>query len=106
MKTSEYTTTLILAYADRYVYPIVILLFLIKKRFLIAGVLSLIWAIYKLIGYKLKWKHIFCSYQNAAHQKMTPGEIDWSMVKKSDVYVIPAVFSVIGIFLIFISLCG
>ena len=35
------------------------------------------------IGYKNKWKHIYCSFQDAYHQKMTPNSIQWHKIKKT-----------------------
>ena len=69
MKNSHYKLTIVLAYADRYLYPILLLVSLIFEKFLISGIACLIYAIYKLVGYICKWNHIFCSYQNAYHKK-------------------------------------
>jgi hypothetical protein len=35
--------------------------------------------------------------QDAYHLPMTPEDVDWGLIKKSDAYVIPAVFGVLGI---------
>ena len=68
------------------------------------GIGSLLFAAYTLIGYLCRWKHIYCSYQNASHQKMTPNRIDWRTVKKSDAYGIPLFFGAMGILLIILTL--
>ena len=54
-------------------------------------------SIWSFVGYKRKWKHIFCSYQNAYHQKMTPDLIRWQQIKKSDAYGIPLLFLFLGL---------
>ena len=54
-------------------------------------------SIWTLVGYKLKWKHIFCSYQNTYHCKMTPGAIDWDWIEKKDAYGVPLIFLVIAL---------
>ena len=58
---------------------------------------SLIYSVWTFVGYKCKWKHIFCSYQDAYHRKMTPGVIDWSSIKKTDAYGIPLIFLVLAL---------
>ena len=52
----------------------------------------LFFSVWTFVGYKRRWKHIFCSYQNAYHRKMTPGRIDWDQIKKSDAYGVPLIF--------------
>ena len=54
-------------------------------------------ALYYLIGYLLRWTHIYCVYQNAYHQKMTPNRVDWSRIEKKDAYGIPLIFFAFGI---------
>ena len=63
----------------------------------------IIFSAWTFVGYKCKWKHIFCSYQNAYHCKMTPESIDWDFIDKKDAYGIPLIFlvlSLVGIALI------
>ena len=90
-----------LAYAHRYVYPICIMVFPLKmggqNAFLLIGVGFVLYAAYSLIGYRLRWKHICCSYQNAYRKEMTPNKINWSKIKKTDAYGVPAIFAVIGV---------
>ena len=45
---------------------------------LIGSVFLLIFSIWSIIGYVFKWNHIFCSYQNAYHKKMTPNTVNWN----------------------------
>ena len=54
-------------------------------------------SIWSLIGYKCKWRHIYCSYQNAYHEKMTPHSIRWHKIRKSDALGVPLIFLVFGI---------
>lgn len=61
------------------------------------GVCFLAYALYTLIGYRLKWRHIFCSNQNAHHRAMTPESVQWNTVKKKDIYGISLVFGLLGL---------
>lgn len=97
MKKTNKRQIIILAYANRYFYPILILVFVLYCNFLLTGIALLVFSTYQFIGYKCKWKHIYCSYQNAYRKKMTPNNINWNKVKKSDAYGIPVIFGVIGI---------
>ncbi len=64
---------------------------------LLIGIEFMIFAGHSFIGYKLRWVHIYCSYQSTYRQKMTPYRVDWSMVKKSDAYGIPILLALMGI---------
>ena len=64
------------------------------------GGATVLFALYLLMGYLLRWTHYFCSIQSAYHIPMTPENVDWSFVKKSDAYGIPAMFAVPGIVMI------
>ena len=71
-----------------------------KQMLLIFSVACLSFSVWSFIGYKKKWKHIYCSFQNAYHQKMTPNSIQWNKIKKSDAYGVPLVFFIIGLALL------
>ena len=60
-----------------------------RVRCLIFFIGSLLYAIWSFVGYKLRWKHIFCSYQIAYRKVMTPNNIRWGWVRKSDAYGVP-----------------
>lgn len=94
------------AYINRYFYPFLILIFLLlgksRSDFVPAGISLLVYAAYELIGYLCRWKHIFCSYQNAYHRKMTPDRIDWDIISKKDAYGVPLFFAVSGIVLLYL----
>ena len=88
-----------LAYLHRYGLLIVVLCAAIfsRLRYLIFGIGFLLYAIWSLVGYKCRWKHIFCSYQNAYRESMTPNNIRWGWVKKSDAYGVPIIFFILGV---------
>ena len=88
-----------LAYLHRYGLLIVVLCAAIfsRLRYLIFGIGFLLYAIWSLVGYKCRWKHIFCSYQNAYRESMTPNNIRWGWVKKSDAYGVPIIFFIFGV---------
>lgn len=98
----------------RYVFPLAICIvpFQITKLFyensrygfsLWFGIMSILYAAYSLIGYLCKWKHIYCAFQNAYHQEMTPDHINWNKIKKSDAYGIHAIFFALGLMFLIVS---
>lgn len=94
-----------LAYCNRYgCFLGALAAMFLPNREMWIGIVSFAWGLYQFVGYKLKWKHIYCSYQDAYHQKMTPNRMKWSMIKKSDAYGIPAFFCIMGIALIIASI--
>ena len=106
MKKSHRRRIIILAYCNRYLFPCLALFVpmalvpLHRSEFLLMltlGIAELAYAAYELIGYLCRWTHIFCSYQNAYHAAMTPEDVNWGWVKRSDAYGIPAIFGGIGI---------
>lgn len=58
---------------------------------------AIAFSIWSLVGYRLKWRHIYCSYQNAYHQKMTPFSVRWHQIKKADAYGVPLIFLLLGV---------
>ena len=68
-----------------------------QVKFLVLGIASSIYAIWSFIGYRCRWKHIFCSYQSLYHKRMTPNKIKWDFIKKSDAYGLPIIFGVLGL---------
>ena len=92
-----------LAYFHRYGWIAAMMLCIAiwpRQMFCIFSVACLSFSVWSFIGYKKKWKHIYCSYQNAYHQKMTPNNIQWHKIKKSDAYGVPLVFFIIGLALL------
>ena len=91
----SYSTTVmyILAYLDRYGYPVLIL---------IAGALA---DFYRgRITMLFRWRHIYLCYQSMCHTKMTPSRIEWDRMTKKDAYGIPATFIIGGIIGILVSI--
>jgi hypothetical protein len=68
-----------------------------KNTFLWMGILIILLEAYTFIGYKLRWKHMFCYYQKIHRKEMTPDNIRWGIVKKSDVYGETITFGVLGV---------
>ena len=92
-----------LAYFHRYGWIAAmtgLVLIMPKLAICIAGICFILFSLWTLFGYKLKWRHIYCSLQNAYHQKMTPHSIRWDRIKKSDVYVSAVLFLILGLMLV------
>lgn len=102
-KTNRDMVIILLAYVHHYLYPtlIIVIACMFGRNVLLMGIGLFLLAAYDLIGYKCGWKHIFCSIQLYHCKKMTPNSIDWSSVKKSDAYGIPAALGIMGIAMIF-----
>ncbi len=105
----------ILAYFWRYGFISFILLFMVGGAFLLKneyGILigmstfMLIMGIYLLMGAIFRFRHIYCMYQNANHQEMTPNKIYWNSMKKSDIFGVPIIFIIIGLAGLVIGLLG
>ena len=94
----------VFAYFHRYGWIVVMLICAgITKSLYIFGTFLIVFSIWTLLGYLLKWKHIFCSFQNAYHKPMTPDKINWNKIKKKDVYGISAIFFFFGIGIIIVK---
>ncbi len=65
---------------------------------------AIAFSIWSFVGYKLKWRHIYCSFQNAYREKMTPHSTRWSQIKKSDAYGVPLIFLIIGLMLLCVGI--
>ncbi|MBQ8791511.1 MAG: hypothetical protein IJZ51_09385 [Ruminiclostridium sp.] len=100
---------ILLALFHRYGWIIAMLLcitFLPVNKFYTAGAFLLIYSIWSFVGYKCRWKHIYCSYQNAYrkqnayHKKMTPDSINWNQIKKRDAYIVPLIFLIFGLMIL------
>lgn len=74
----------------------------LEQMICILSVSCLIFSFWSFVGYKNKWKHIYCSFQDAYRQEMTPNNIQWHKVKKSDAYGVPLIFFVFGLALLFV----
>lgn len=84
------TVMYILAYLDRYGYPVLILIAgaladFYRGRITMLFVLAvgiLLDGIYNLVGYLCRWRHIYLCYQSMCHTKMTPSRIEWDRMTK------------------------
>lgn len=55
------------------------------------------YAVWTLVGYRRRWRHIFCSFQNTRRERMTPYNTGWGRVKKSEIYGIFWGFLILGL---------
>jgi hypothetical protein len=103
-KSADHMDIIVLAYFHRYGFFAVILFFLfLQSRLAVIGIALIVYATYTLFGYLFRWKHIYCSYQNMYHQKMTPNHVNWKDIQKRDVYGVSAIFFVFGVALMIVS---
>lgn len=70
------------------------------------GAGCLFFALYYLVGYLLRWTHMYCVYQNDYHQKMTPDNVNWSEIKKSDAVGVPLIFAGFGVLFVILAVTG
>ncbi len=94
-----YAGIIALAYFHRYgwIAAMFALVLILRETFFVFAVSAIAYAVWTFVGYKCRWRHIFCSYQNAGHRKMTPERIDWDRIEKYDAYGIPIFFFVMGL---------
>ncbi len=75
-KSTEHKIIILLAYFHGYVYPITLIfggiIFCREYAAFVFGVWSIVYGLYTLIGYLLRWKHVYCSLQDGHHKTMTP----------------------------------
>ncbi len=91
----------VIAYIHRYSFLYGFIIALFYPSTYVVGSSLIIYGIWTILGFIFKWTHIFCSYQNAYHKKMTPNNVDWNMVKKIDIYIISSFFIIVGTALFF-----
>lgn len=95
------TAVIVLAYLHRYGLIAVLCVFLAVSQadtdLLYMGIFLLVYSVWTFVGYRWKWEHIYCSYQNAYHEKMTPNSIQWDHIKLSDAYGIPLIAFLVGL---------
>lgn len=105
--TAKEKVIIALAYFHRYGWIVAMMICIVvwlQQSIYIFSVGCTAYSFWSLIGYKNKWKHIYCSYQDAYHQKMTPNSSQWHKIKKRDAYGIPLMFFIIGLALLSIML--
>ena len=94
-----------LAYLHRYGWVAAMLVCIaiwLEQMMYILSAGCIVFSMWSFIGYKCKWKHIYCSFQDSYHQEMTPKNIQWHKVKKRDAYGIPLFFFILGLVLLII----
>ena len=105
-------TVIALAYFHRYgwIVPCFAAAYAVRRihgaSAIVMGLGALVFAVWTFFGYRLKWRHVYCSYQDAYHQKMTPRRIRWHEVKKSDAYGVPLFFAGVGAALLLAAVFG
>ena len=96
-----------LAYIHRYGWIVIMLglIFILPKHtLLIVSLCFIVTSLWSLIGYKLKWRHIYCSFQNAHRKDMTPHHICWRHIKESEAYGVPLLFLTLGVALLVVMM--
>lgn len=90
-----------LAYFHRYGWIAALILTIeLTDSLTAAGWFLLGFGIWTIAGYRLHWRHITCSFQEANHEPMTPHITSRHKIRQSDVYVVSALFLVGGLILI------
>ncbi|MBR6801635.1 MAG: hypothetical protein IKM61_07790 [Eubacteriaceae bacterium] len=79
---------------------IIPLLFAEEYELLIYGLTMITQAAYRLIGCRMRWKHVYCGIQFSLRRKMTPERIRWNELSKPDMYLEPGIFFFGGIALL------
>ena len=98
--TAKEKRIIALAYFHRYGWIAImtgLILLIPQYTLLIVSLCFIAISLWSLIGYKLKWKHIYCSHQNAHRKDMTPHHICWTHIKKSEAYGGPLIFLIMGV---------
>lgn len=96
---------IILAYFNRYLFlPLLAFASILagkddRMRILFLSISFFLFAVYNVVGYWCRWKHIYCAFQSACRQKMTPENIQWDKMRMGDIYGVPAVLAVLAVFL-------
>lgn len=96
---------MVLAYFHRYGWIVTMMVcaaIWLEQMIYILSVGCLGFSVWSFVGYKNKWKHIYCSFQDAYHQKMTPNNIQWHKIKKSDAYGVSLLFFFFGLALLMV----
>lgn len=78
--------------------PVLVLvsLFWRGKTLLCMGTGFIAFALYSLIGYKCRWKHIYLDFQEMQKQRMTPNKIQWNTIQPGKALKFPVLFGILG----------
>lgn len=108
-KSKNDDLVVMLAYFHRYGYFALMLVLIytlhVDVTFLIGSMMA-IDGLYTIIGTKLGFRHLYCSMQNANHQKMTPSVRRYELTRgmKEDLYGIGGIFTFLGLALLVVRL--
>ena len=72
----------------------------LKLALLFMGISCFVYGLYLLLGYLMKWKSMFCTYQYIYHRELTPENPDWSTLPKFAPVIGPICYAVLGAALI------
>lgn len=109
-KTDKKTIIILLALLHSYGMGVAFLVFFClwgyhRLAFLLTGVAFLIHSVWSFIGYRYKWKHVYCSYQSWLHkQKMSPDKIKWQKIDRKDANRVPLISLILGLISLFFSM--
>ena len=107
-ENNNYGAVITLAYSYRYglivIAGVIIALFRTHLGFCIAMCgLFFMMSAYTLIGYRCRFRHIYCAMQNAHLQKMTPDNVRWDEIRKSDIYGSALLYAAIGAIMLYFT---
>jgi hypothetical protein len=104
MKRINYYLTICLAHLYRLLLPFLALLEfgIFGKEFVYIGITFIAYAMIDYCAYSFRFKFWYCAYQNASRSPMTPDNIDWSTVKKSDAVGLSVTTAIIGVAIIIV----
>ena len=71
---------------------------------LVFGIELLLLAAYDTAGYFLRWRHVYCAWQDTKRRPMTPNDIRWGTVDKREYFICVAMDAVMGVALIIVQL--
>lgn len=77
---------------------------MVRKEYtpFLMGGFFILYAIWSVLGYRWKWKHVYCSWQSSSHEPITPYCIIWERMSLSEAYGTPILFFILGLSLIVI----
>ena len=109
MRRKSYNGTIALAYFHRFFLVLTLPSFVTSVLIFgynpVPAVISMavpvfLYSIYSVVGCIFKWSHIYCSYQHAAKQKMTPTYIRWNDMPFSEKYGVPMFLGIVSLMMV------
>ena len=87
-----------LAYLHRYGWAIgTLILYCVFDKSYLPGISFILFGLWTLVGYRLRWKHIYCSFQDIHHHRMTPDRVRWEKLSEREVSGLSLLFIVFGV---------